>query len=91
MLRVTVDLVPFGFEDLKRNLYTLKIANIGAKGITINKDGAKRHSYSVRSTDETGVETDHGVMIKGFDRNKPANELISLIAEKLNEKGFFKR
>jgi len=84
MLRVIVDLVPFGLESCKRNLYTLSIANSGA-----SKGGG--YSYRVRSKDENGAEIDHGMVIKGFDRNRPAYELINLVAEKLNEGGFFRR
>ena len=91
MLRVTVDLVPLGFEKAKRNLYTLEIGNVGPDGLTIDDDGKKHYSYRVRSRNELGIEVDHGVMVKGFDRDKPAYELISLITSKLNEQGFFKR
>jgi len=91
MLRVTVDLVPFGCEDIKKNLYTLEIANIGWLGVTIDKNGKKGYSYRVRSIDEKGKKKDHGIMVKGFDRDKPAYELINLITEKLNKRGFFKR
>lgn len=83
MLRVTVDLVPWGWEDAKRTLYTLEIANIGSAGVTIDKDGNERFSYSVRSIDEHGHRVDHGVVIRGFDRTRPAYELVGLIAKKL--------
>jgi len=84
MLRVTVDLVPFGMESCKRNLYTLNIANTGP-----TEGGG--YSYEVRSKDENGTEIDHGVVINGFDRSRPAYELINLVAEKLNGDGFFRR
>ena len=91
MLRVTVDMVPFGLEKRKRNLYTLEIANVGSKGITTDKDGKVYYSYSVRTESELGFVVDHGIIVTGFDRNKPAYELINLITKKLDEKGFFKR
>jgi len=91
MLRVTVDLVPFGCEEIKRNLYTLEIANIGWPGVTVNKEGKKCYSYRVRSIDESGTKRDHGTMVRGFDRDKSSYELINLITKKLNKEGFFKR
>jgi len=91
MLKVTVDLVPFGYKDFTKNLYTLLISNVGYLGVTVNKEGKKCYSYRVRTIDEQGAKRDHGIMVKGFDRDKPAYELINLITEKLNKKGFFKR
>jgi len=91
MLRVTVDLIPFGIEEGKKNLYTLEIANIGSVGVTLNEKGEERFSYSVRSIDEEGNRIDHGVVVREFDRTKPAYELVNLIANKLHKKGIFKR
>jgi hypothetical protein len=88
MLRVAIDLVPYGLEYAKRNLHTLEIANVAPEGVTIDKDGNELFSYSVRSIDEGGAVVDHGIVITDFDRSKSAYELVSIIAKKL---GFFKR
>lgn len=89
MLRVTVDLVPFGFENRKRNIYTLEITNIGKHGVKFTDEGEKRYSYKVRTIDEFGNRLEHGIMIKNFDRTQPAYKLINKITNKLEKKGFF--
>lgn len=43
------------------------------------------------TVDEYGTKIDHGVLVKGFDRMRPAYELISIIAEKLSRGVFFKK
>ena len=91
MLRVTLELVPYGLEGFKRRLYTLEIGNIGEKGVTITKSGKKLYSYKVRTIDEYGTKVEHGVLVKEFDRTKPAYELISIIVDKLSKGGFLKK
>ena len=89
MLRVSVEIVPYGLESCKRNIYTLEIINTGIEGVIINENGEERYSYRVRTKDENGAEEDHGVLVENFDREKHAHELIKLVTEKLEEKGFF--
>ena len=90
MLRLTVEIVPFGFESAKRTLYEMEIVNIGEEGVTYTKAGEPRFSYKVRTRnpgDSKPEKIDHGVMVKGFDRKKPLTELLKLILKKFNKKG----
>lgn len=87
MLRVSVDIVPYGCEDRIRNLYTIEIINIGGEGVTVGEDGEPRCSYKVRTVNEEGKKVDHGVLVRGFDRNQPAHILVGLVYRALMAKG----
>ena len=86
MLRVTVDLVPFGLEKSKRTLYTMEIGNIGDRGVTYTKSGDPRFSYKVRSIRDDGEVIEHGTVIKGFDRKRPFKDLIKKIISVLERR-----
>lgn len=89
MLRLTLDIVPFGFEDRKRNLYTIEITNVGSSGVTHTPWGAPRYTYKARTIDEDGNKTYHGIVVKGFDRTKSAYELVDKVCKELEKKGVF--
>jgi len=90
MLRVTVEIVPFGFESIKRTLYEMEIINIGEEGITYTKKGEPRYSYSVRTKNPGDGKPEtvrHGVLVRKFDRNKPLVVLLKKILKLFNDKG----
>lgn len=88
MLRVSVDIIPHGFESGKRNLYIIEITNIGVEGVTsIGEEGEPGWSYRVRTIDEFGKKEDHGVLIEGFNRSQPAHVLVDLVYHTLIKKG----
>lgn len=91
MLRVTVELVPFGFEYSARNLCVIEISNIGEEGITFTKKGEKRYSYNVKTITEGNYLVNHGVLVKRHDREQPLSKLLNKILKKLENKGVFKR
>lgn len=92
MLRVTVDIVPLGYEDAKRTLYKMEIVNIGSLGITYTKSGDPRYSYKVRTYEEGEKERkDHGIVVRGFDRKRPLTDLIKKILDKMDKNGNFKK
>lgn len=87
MLQVTVDLVPHGLKNKKRTLYIIEIANVGV-GIVI--DGNKpTYNYEIRTVDNVGNKTNHGMLVKNFDRGKHAHKLVNEVVNKLDEKGVF--
>lgn len=91
MLRLTLDIVPFGIEEKKRNIYTIEIYNVGPSGIDhlYDKDGVPRYSYGVRTIDEEGNRTHYGTIVNRFDRRQPAHILVNEVCKKLQEKGVF--
>ena len=90
MIRVSVDMIPLGFESRKRSMYTLEITNIGSRGMSVDKDGCHLYSYKVKSFDSEGNKYDNGVVVEGFDRNQPVYQLINIITDKLHKEGAFK-
>lgn len=90
MIRVSVDMVPKGFENRKRNMYTLEITNLGGEGMTQDEQGQPLYSYKVRSIDAAGNKYEHGTMVTGFDRRQPVYKLMNIITEKMHEEGIFK-
>lgn len=82
MLRVKIDLVPFGDETMTKQIAEMVIANAGA-----NEDGTYKYVASYK--DNQGNASD-GLLLS-HDRNQPVLELIRLFSEvlqleKLNRK-----
>ena len=72
MLKVTVELVPFGLEDVRRTISVIEIANIGGT----REFGDYR--YTIKSDRCGEVEGS----LEKFDRNKGAIELLRVILNK---------
>ena len=79
MLRVTVELVPFGLETMKKAILTTTIANVG-------KAGPDSYNYYYSLTGETwqGKSPDAEGDILNHDRNQP---LVNLLAEVFKDAG----
>ena len=82
MLRLTLDLVPFGIETHKRSLFTVEIINVGHK---ITKEGKDLGRYKIRIVDEFGNKFDYGTLIKGHDRRQTAFALVRKVVNKLKK------
>jgi hypothetical protein len=77
MIRVTIDLIPYGFEDLKKPLSIIKIVNDGSGGrdtgnYRVGVAGETLGGWDVYATD---------VPLKGFDRNRG---YLACVSECLN-------
>ena len=84
MLKVTVELSPFGEKRRKRTIGVLEIASDATA-----KDRPKTGNYKYRVTDVTGDVVKHGA-IKEFERKKGFWSLINLITKSLkNENRFY--
>lgn len=79
MLRVTIELVPFGNEDYKKDIAQMLIANVGK-----NPDGT--YNYVASYIDDRGNEKD-GVLYS-HDRSKPVLEIFRLMSEVLTFETF---
>jgi len=66
MLRVTLEIVPFGIESVKRTIGTLEISNVGGN----HKVG----SYSVTATDRDGGK--HFAQIERYRRGRGGWNLV---------------
>lgn len=71
MLRVIVELVPFGVEKDKKTIGEMVIANVGRGG-----DGT---NYIGHFADDRGNE--HYAFLQNHDRSKQVLELVRLISE----------
>ena len=71
MLRVTVELVPFGVEKDKKTIGEMVIANVGRGGTGSN--------YIGHFIDDRGNE--HHAFLENHDRSKQVLELVRLISE----------
>lgn len=87
MLEVIIDLVPFGIESKRRKLLTIKIANAGESEAYHLLDGSYLYSYKVETVDENDNKTDHGILVKDFDRAQPAYILVGKVIDALKYKG----
>ena len=84
MLKVTVELVPFGSQRNKRTIGQMEIANDATA-----KDRPKTGNYKYRVIDGKGDIVKHGA-IKEFERKKGFWSLINLITKSLkNENRYY--
>jgi hypothetical protein len=74
MLRVKIDLVPFGDEAMTKQIAEMVIANAGH-----NANGT--HKYVASYADDRGNKLD-GVLLE-HDRNQSVLELVRLVSEVL--------
>lgn len=74
MLRVKIELVPFGDEAKTNQIAEMVIANAG-----INDDGTYKYVASYK--DDQGNTSDG--MLLSHDRNQPVLELVRLLSEVL--------
>jgi hypothetical protein len=77
MIRVNVELVPFGVEDKKHTIGTLSIIN--------DKSGTKEsgnYKYTITHKDIKGNEKSATGTLKGWSRAKNVWQLIQVIVEK---------
>ena len=89
MLRLTLDMIPFGIESRKRNISTIEVWNMGNTYIDIEQDGTVGYSYGARTVDKDGNKTDYGIVVTNFDRMQKAHKLIFLVCMELEKKGAF--
>lgn len=75
MLRATIEIVPYGFEDEKRTLATLEIAlQCVTKRDTV--DGGLGHYVSTLTTDQRGPQPPKQTVALTHERWKGAAELV---------------
>lgn len=77
MLEVKVTLVPQGNRDLQRDLYTMKVFNIGTGNLLFGD----YHGSLVNNEDNELLIS--GVIIRGFDRTRGALELSKRFLEEI--------
>jgi hypothetical protein len=74
MLRVTLEMVPFGQEDRKRTIGVLEVSNIG-----VNEDLGD-YLIELEEPDKSGVEVEY---IKKYPRSKGAWTLVRRALQRL--------
>ena len=74
MLRITLEMVPFGVENAKRTIGTMEIANVGGT------DKFGQYSVSMESDHVSGVQR-----IERFDRRRGAWALVSTALRKFGK------
>jgi hypothetical protein len=85
MLRITVDLVPGGFEPLSRKIATMQIANLS--------DLADLSDYAIEATEgpnpltKTGARRAHGNVL-AHERRQSVWALIAKAADEIRQADF---
>ena len=72
MLKVTVELLPFGQESGRKTLLEVDIGNIGPAGFD-----KYNYSYNISGDPWRGVDPYTSGHVFGYDRNKPLVNLLS--------------
>lgn len=77
MLRVKIELEPFGMTINSKTLAEIKIWNTTGAGFTA------KHNYEYEMLEPAPMGHDGPIMkrgsIKGYDRNQPVTELLKLV------------